>query len=158
MCEIDIKEPKLYSELIKSIPEDEREIVNVMNRQSAEAQQERLSRLQHEEWEKKHNLRTVYSKIQWTDKGPLKNPVANSVSDAIYNAADILTVRIIQYVESQIKDFLKENKIPEKRWLKRGVIQSLPPELSSQSYILYYKTWRREIKRKITVNYNIIIN
>ena len=95
--------------------------------------------------------------IKWTDKGLLKNPVVNSVSDAIYNAADILTVRITQYVENQIKDFLKENNISEKRWLKRGVIQSLPPELSSQSYILYYKTWRRELKRKITIEYNMVV-
>ena len=42
MCEIEIKKPKLYSELIKSIPEDEREIVNIINKQSAEAQEERL--------------------------------------------------------------------------------------------------------------------
>ena len=96
--------------------------------------------------------------IKWTDKGPLKNPVANSVSDAINNAADILTVRITQYIESQIKNFLKDNKIPEKRWLKRGIIQSLPPDLEGRSYILYYKTWKRELKRKIKIKYNYIIN
>lgn len=64
--------------------------------------------------------------------------------------------RIKLYVHNQLLNFLKENKIPEKRWLKRGVIQSLPSELSGQSYILYYKTWRRELKRKITVEYNLI--
>lgn len=42
MCEIVIKKPELYSELIKSIPEDEREIVNIINKQSAEALEERL--------------------------------------------------------------------------------------------------------------------
>lgn len=42
MSEIEIKKPKLYSELIKSIPEDERGIVNIINKQSAEAQEERL--------------------------------------------------------------------------------------------------------------------
>lgn len=66
--------------------------------------------------------------------------------------------RIKLYVHNQLLDFLKENKIPEKRWLKRGVIQRLPQELGGQSYVFYYKTWRRELKRKITVNYNIIIN
>ena len=66
--------------------------------------------------------------------------------------------RIKLYVHNQLLDFLKENKIPEKRWLKRGVIQSLPQELGGQSYVFYYKTWRRELKRKITVDYNIIIN
>ena len=92
----------------------------------------------------------------------------NSLSDfKPISAADLfkptdlfLTIsdRIKLYVHNQLLDFLKENKIPEKRWLKRGVIQSLPPELSGQSYILYYKTWRKELKRKITVDYNIIIN
>ena len=43
--------------------------------------------------------------------------------------------RIKLYVHNQLLDFLKENKIPEKRWLKRGVIQSLPPEIGGQSYI-----------------------
>jgi len=66
--------------------------------------------------------------------------------------------RIKLYVHNQLLDFLKENKIPEKRWLKRGVIQRLPQELGGQSYVFYYKTWRRELKRKITVDYNIIIN
>lgn len=42
MGEIEIKKPKLYSELIKSIPEDEREILNIINKQSAEALEERL--------------------------------------------------------------------------------------------------------------------
>ena len=100
---------------------------------------------------------SVSQRVEWTDKGPLKNSVVNSVIDAVYNSADILTVRITQYVESQIKNFLKENKIPEKRWLKHGVIQSLPSELSGQSYILYYKTWRRELKRKVTILYSDFI-
>lgn len=66
--------------------------------------------------------------------------------------------RIKLYVHNQLLDFLKENKIPEKRWLKRGIIQSLPPDLEGQSYILYYKTWRRELKQKIKIEYNYIIN
>ena len=74
-------------------------------------------------------------------------------TDLFLTASD----RIKLYVHNQLLDFLKENKIPEKRWLKRGIIQSLPPDLEGQSYIFYYKTWRRELKRKITVNY-IIIN
>ena len=65
--------------------------------------------------------------------------------------------RIKLYVHNQLLDFLKENKIPEKRWLKRGVIQSLPPEIGCQSYILYYKNWRMEVRRKVSVGYRFII-
>lgn len=75
-------------------------------------------------------------------------------NDLFLTASD----KIKYFVYNQLLDFLKENKIPEKRWLKRGIIQSLPPELSGQSYIFYYKTWRREIKRKIKIEYICMIN
>ncbi|MBP5785252.1 MAG: hypothetical protein J6W16_06700 [Methanobrevibacter sp.] len=45
----------------------------------------------------------------------------------------------------------------ERQWLKHGVIQSLPPEIGCKSYILYYKNWRMEVRRKVTVGYNFII-
>lgn len=81
-----------------------------------------------------------------------------TIADMFRSDDLFLTVsdRIKLYLHNQLLNFLKENKIPEKRWLKRGVIQGLPSELSGQSYILYYKTWRRELKRKITVEYNLI--
>lgn len=74
---------------------------------------------------------------------------------------DIITKSYIQkiadYVESQIKEFLEDNKISERQWLKRGVIQSLPPDTGCLSYILYYKNWRMEVRRKVSVEYNFII-
>lgn len=153
MGEIEIKHPKLFSEIWDDLPES----VKISCRQSAKAQEERLSRLQHEEWEKKHNLRTVYPKIQWTDYGSLKDTSINLAVDSLSLMAKSFTQKIADYVESQIKEFLEDNKISERQWLKRGVIQSLPSDLEGQSYILYYKTGRRELKRKIKVSYNIVI-
>lgn len=153
MSEIEIKHPKLFSETWDDLPES----VKISCRQSAEAQEERLSRLQHEEWEKKHNLRTVYPKIQWTDRGSLKDTSLNLAADALSLQVNSFTQKIANYVESQIKEFLEDNKISERQWLKRGVIQSLPPEIGCQSYILYYKNWRMEVRRKVTVGYDFII-
>ena len=157
MSEIEIKQLKSYSELINSLPEDERKCAEIMCKQSAEALEERLSRLQHEEWEKKHNLRTVYPKIQWTDRGSLKDTSINLAVDSLSLMAKSFTQKIADYVESQIKEFLEDNKISERQWLKRGVIQNLPPEIGFQSYILYYKNWRMEVRRKVTVGYDFII-
>ena len=53
--------------------------------------------------------------------------------------------------------FLEENKISEKAWIKHGVIAQNGCDLSGLSYILYYKTWRKKLKREIKVSYNIII-
>ena len=153
MSEIEIKNPKLFSESWDELPEE----VKIACKQSAKALEERLKRLQHIEWEKQHNLRTVYSKVQWTDKGPLKDTSINLAVDSLSLAAKSFTQKIADYVESQIKEFLKDNKISEKQWLKRGVIQSLPPEIGSQSYILYYKNWKMEVRRKVTVGYDFII-
>ena len=153
MSEIEIKNPKLFSESWNDLPEE----IKITCKQSAEAQEERLSRLQHEEWEKKHNLRTVYPKIQWTDRGSLKDTSINLAVDSLSLMAKSFTQKIADYVESQIKEFLEDNKISERQWLKRGVIQSLPPEIGCQSYILYYKNWRMEVRRKVTVGYDFII-
>ncbi len=153
MAEIEIEHPKLFSESWNELPEE----IKITCKQSAEAQQERLSRLQHIEWEKKHNLRTVYSKVQWTDRGSLKDTSINLAVDSLSLVAKSFTQKIADYVESQIKKFLEDNNISERQWLKRGVIQSLPPEIGLQSYILYYKNWRMEVRKKVTVGYNFII-
>jgi hypothetical protein len=153
MGKIEIKHPKLFSECWNNLSECEK----IACKQSAEAQEERLNRLQHEEWEKKHNLRTVYPKVQWTDRGSLKDTSLNLAADALSLQVKSFTQKIADYVESQIKEFLEDNKISERQWLKRGVIQSLPPDIGCQSYILYYKNWRMEVRRKVTVRYDFII-
>lgn len=153
MSDIKIKNPKLFSESWNNLSECEK----ITCKQSAEAQEERLSRLQHIEWEKQHNLRTDYPKVQWTDRGSLKDTSINLAADALSLQVKSFTQKIADYVESQIKEFLEDNKISERQWLKRGVIQSLPPDIGCQSYILYYKNWRMEVRRKVTVGYEFII-
>lgn len=96
-------------------------------------------------------------KVQWTDYGSLKDTSINLAVDSLSLMANSFTQKIADYVESQIKEFLKDNKISERQWLKRGVIQSLPPEIGLQSYILYYKNWRMEVRRKLIVRYNFTI-
>lgn len=86
-----------------------------------------------------------------TDFKPISAADLFKPTDLFLTVSDIIKL----YVHNQLLDFLKENKISEKRWLKRGVIQILPQELGGQSYIFYYKTWRREFKRKITIEYNM---
>ena len=98
------------------------------------------------------------NEIKWTDRGSLKDTSINLADDSLSLMAKSFTQKIADYVESQITEFLEDNKISERQWLKRGVIQSLPPEIGCQSYILYYKTWRKELKRKIRIEYNFIIN
>ena len=157
MSEIEIKNPKLFSESWKDLPEEIKITCEQSCKLSAEAQKERLSRLQHIEWEEQHNLRTVYPEVQWTDRGSLKDTSINLAVDSLSLMAKNFTQKIADYVESQIKEFLEDNKISERQWLKRGVIQSLPPEIGCQSYILYYKNWRMEVRRKVTVGYDFII-
>ena len=113
--------------------------------------------MQHIEWEKQHNLRTVYPKVQWTDYSSLKDTSINLAVNSLSLMAKSFTQKIADYVESQIKEFLEDNKISERQWLKHGVIQSLPPDIGLQSYILYYKDWRMEVRRKVTIGYDFII-
>ena len=189
MSEIEIKNPKLFSESWNELPEE----IKITCKQSAEAQEERLrinackrkysiaenpysgvsaaipcytqgcsnciykSDIKHIEWEEQHNLRTVYPKVEWTNRGSLKDTSLNLAADALSLQVKSYTQKIADYVESQIKEFLEDNKISERQWLKRGVIQSLPPEIGCQSYILYYKNWRMEVRRKVTVGYDFII-
>ena len=94
---------------------------------------------------------SVSQKVEWHNKGEL-----NKVFDLDLFASRI-TRMIANYVENQVREFLKDNKISEKQWLKRGVIQSLPPEIGCQSYVLYYKNWRMEVRRKVSVEYDFII-
>ena len=93
----------------------------------------------------------VSQEVKWHNKGEL-----NKVFDLDLSASRI-TRMIANYVENQVREFLKDNKISEKQWLKRGVIQSLPPEIGCLSYILYYKNWRMEVRRKVSVEYKLII-
>lgn len=102
-------------------------------------------------------MNSLQKKIGWSDNKLLLSAKPEKSIIPI----DIITKSYIQkiadYVESQIKEFLKDNKITEKQWLKRGVIQNLPPEIGFQSYILYYKNWRMEVRRKITIEYNMVV-
>lgn len=90
-------------------------------------------------------MNSLTEKLEWHNKGD---------SDQV---AYTFTKRILDWIESQIKDFLIENKISVKNWKKHGVIQCLAPKIGERSYILYYKTRRKELKRKITVVYNHFI-
>ena len=103
-------------------------------------------------------MNSLQEKIGWSDYKLLLSAKPNISIDPIEIKTKSYIQKIADYVESQIKDFLKENNIAEKQWLKRGVIQVLPNDISLQSYILYYKKWRKEYKRKVTINYNFITN
>lgn len=102
-------------------------------------------------------MNSLQEKIGWSDNKLLLSAKPEKSIIPI----DIITKSYIQkiadYVESQIKEFLKDNKISERQWLKHGVIQSLPPEIGCQSCILYYKNWRMEVRRMVTVGYEFII-
>lgn len=100
-------------------------------------------------------MNSLQKRIGWNNNSLLLAAGRNDKFDA-FNFTQSFTESIKDYILIQIKDFLKENNISEKRWLKRGIIQSLPPDLEGQSYILYYKNWRMEVRRKITVEYNLI--
>jgi hypothetical protein len=102
-------------------------------------------------------MNSLQKRIEWTDYGSLKDSSLNLAAESLNIMAKSFTQKIADYVESQIKEFLEDNKISERQWLKRGVIQSLPPEIGCQSYILYYKNWRMEVRRKVSVEYNFII-
>ena len=102
-------------------------------------------------------MKSIQEKIGWSKNNLLLSAKPNISINPIEIKTKSYIQKIADYVESQIKGFLEENKISERQWLKRGVIQSLPPEIGCQSYILYYKNWRMEVKRKVTIRYNFII-
>lgn len=62
---IEIKNLKSYTELMNSLSEDDRKCVEIMNKQAAEALEKRLIQLRKSQWEKKHNIMTVYRKLEW---------------------------------------------------------------------------------------------
>ncbi len=102
-------------------------------------------------------MSSLQERIGWNNNSLLLAAGRNDKFDA-FNFIQSFTESIKDYLLIQIKDFLKENNISEKQWLKRGVIQVLPNDISLQSYILYYKKWRKEYKRKVTINYNFVTN
>ena len=102
-------------------------------------------------------MNSLQEKIGWSDNKLLLSAKPEKSIIPIDIITKSYIQKIAEYVESQIKEFLEDNKISERQWLKRGVIQRLPPEIGCQSYILYYKNWRMEVRRKVTVEYNFII-
>lgn len=98
---------------------------------------------------------SIQDRIGWNNNSLLLAAGRNDSFD-YFNFVHSVTENIKEYLLIQIKDFLNENKISEKNWKKRGVIQSLAPEIGGQSYILYYKTWRKELKRKITIKFDMV--
>ena len=98
-------------------------------------------------------MSSLQEKIGWSDNKLLLSAKPNPIEIK----TKLYMQKIADYVESQIKEFLEDNKISERQWLNRGVIQSLPPDTGCLSYILYYKNWRMEVRRKVSVEYNFII-
>ena len=49
-------------------------------------------------------------KVQWTDYGSLKDTSINLAVDSLSLMAKSFTQKIADYVESQVKEFLKDNK------------------------------------------------
>ena len=95
--------------------------------------------------------------IKWTDNSPLLDEGINPKADAYRFILDLDADRIRRYVDSQVKDFIKENHISQKRWFKHGLIAECPDELTCKSYILYYETPFRKLQRKITIEYNMVV-
>lgn len=96
-------------------------------------------------------------KIKWTDNSPLLDEGINPKASVASFMHELTTSKIKRYVENQVKDFQKENHISQKRWFKYGVITECPDEIACKSYILYYKTPFRKLKRKITIKYNMVV-
>lgn len=95
--------------------------------------------------------------IKWTNNSPLLDEGINPKASLASFMNELTKNKIKKYVENQVKDFLKENHISQKRWFKHGVIAECPDEIACKSYILYYKTPFRKLKRKITIEYNVIL-
>ena len=101
-----------------------------------------------------HNLNgELMNEIKWTDNSPLLDDDFNL--DAFNFVRELALDKIKRFVEAQMKDFLKENHISKRRWFKYGIIAECPnfDSLLHKSYILYYKTPFRKLKRKITIEY-----
>ena len=59
-CEVMNVDTKLFSKELESLPEDEQKVILEEARQSAKEQQERLVKVQHQQWEKEHNIKHGY--------------------------------------------------------------------------------------------------
>lgn len=98
------------------------------------------------------------NEIKWTNNSPLADTGINPI---YYSFTMMKTVgdRIKDYVESKIQQFLVDEHISVKRWLKYGIIERCPDDssLTGFKYILVYKTRLREIRRMVYVDYKIVI-
>jgi len=95
--------------------------------------------------------------IKWTDNSSLLDEGINPKASLASFMNELTKNKIKKYVENQVKDFLKENHISQKRWFKYGVIERWPDDLSGMTFILHYNTLFRKIRRKVTVEYNMVI-
>ena len=59
-CEVMHVDTKLFSKELERLPEDEQKVILDEARQSAKEQQERLAIVQHQQWEKKRNIKHGY--------------------------------------------------------------------------------------------------
>lgn len=59
-CEVMHVDTKLFSKELESLPEEERKRALEDARQSAKEQQERLVKVQHQQWEKERNIKYGY--------------------------------------------------------------------------------------------------
>lgn len=62
---IEIKNLKSYTELMNSLSEDDRKCVEIMNKQAAEALEKKTNPITKKSMGKKHNIMTVYRKLEW---------------------------------------------------------------------------------------------
>lgn len=97
------------------------------------------------------------NEIKWTNNSPLLDEGINPKADAARFILDLAADKIKRYVENQVKDFMKENHISQKRWFKYGVIERWPDDISGMIFILHYNTLFREIRRKVTVEFNMVV-
>ena len=59
-------------------------------------------------------MKSLQDEIRWTDYGSLKDSSLNLAADVLSLQARNITQKIADYVESQIKEFLEDNKISVK--------------------------------------------
>lgn len=100
-------------------------------------------------------MNSLQERIGWNNNSLLLAAGRNDKFDA-FNFIHSFTESIKDYLLIQIKDFLKENNISVKSWKKYGIIQCYSAEISGIYYILYYKRFRKEYKRKIEIGYDIL--
>ena len=97
------------------------------------------------------------NEIKWTNNNYLLDESFNPGIDSARLILEVAADKIKRYVTAQVKDFLKENHILEKRWFKYGAIERLPEDRSGITYILHYNTLFREIRRKVTIEFNMVV-